>query len=301
MTGVAEFLQFLKTTEWKGRTRSHRTIAGFRSAIGSIHKGFEDGTTSSTNPTLTAFMKGLYHDMAKPRSLIATWDLPLVLNYLAKPPFEPMHQSSLRDLTIKTAFLIQLASARRVSWTHAIKIGPGNMRKENGGYRFLPELALDKNQTPSFSPSPVFIPSLKEHSPDDSRHCPIRALGWYLERTKDVRGNEQFLFITSREPHTRARKSTVSSWIKQVITSAHSNFSASDTDITRVRAHDTRAVATSWARLAGISMEDIMDAAAWKVPQTFVRFYLKDLAGTKGRFGNTVLKTAGSAPSTSKF
>ena len=40
-------------------------------------------------------------------------------------------------------------------------------------------------------------------------------------------------------------------------------------------------------------MKEIMDTCAWKTPVTFARFYLKDLAGKKGRFGRSVLLAAG--------
>ena len=62
-----------------------------------------------------------------------------------------------------------------------------------------------------------------------------------------------------------------------------------------IRAHDTRVVATTWATMAGVPFEAIMDAAAWSQPQTFAQFYLKDLPATKGRFSKAVLVTAGTA------
>ena len=56
-----------------------------------------------------------------------------------------------------------------------------------------------------------------------------------------------------------------------------------------IRAHDTRGVGTTWATMAGVPFEAIMDAADWS------RFYLKDLPATKGRFSRAVLVTAGTA------
>ena len=107
---------------------------------------------------------------ARPRTVRETWDLPTVLKYLAGPPFEPLHAAPLKSVAIKTAFLIQLASARRVIWVHSCRIDPSHLRWENGGVRLLPFLLLDKNQSLSFTPSSVFLLSLKEHSPDDKVH-----------------------------------------------------------------------------------------------------------------------------------
>ena len=42
------------------------------------------------------------------------WDLAIVLTYLRSSAFEPLDSASLRQLTIKTLFLVSLATAKRV-------------------------------------------------------------------------------------------------------------------------------------------------------------------------------------------
>ena len=54
---------------------------------------------------LSALLKGIYVDRAQLRTLRPTWDLPKVLEHLSKFPFEPLSKASLRNLSIKTAFL----------------------------------------------------------------------------------------------------------------------------------------------------------------------------------------------------
>ena len=39
------------------------------------------------------------------RKFLPTWSLPCVLEALAKAPFKPLAEASLRDVTIKTVFL----------------------------------------------------------------------------------------------------------------------------------------------------------------------------------------------------
>ena len=292
---VAEFLNGLRTVEHKGKPLAPSTIAGYKSAIAAIHKGFPDGTTVSSNTDLSTLIKGLFVVSARPRTLNETWDLPTVLKYLAVPPFEPMNTAPLRLVAVKTAFLLQLASARRGSWVHSCRIDACHLRWENGGVRLLPSLLLDKNQSVSFTPSEVFLLSLKEFSPDDKVHCPVRALKWYLELTKPLRGEEKALFIRSREPYTKATKRTVAGWVKEAIAGAFSHLPKERRQRMGIRAHDTRGVATTWATMAGVPFEAIMDAAAWSRPQTFAQFYLKDLPATKGRFSRAVLVTAGTA------
>ena len=204
LTEVAEFLENLRTVRHKGNPLAPSTFAGYRSAIAAIHQGFSDGSTVSSNTDLSTLLKGIFVVMAKPRTLKETWDLPTVLRYLAGPPFEPLATAPLKSVAIKTAFLIQLASARRVSWVHSCRIDPSHLRWENGGVRLLPSLLLDKNQSSSFTPSSVFLLSLKEHSPDDKVHCPLRALKWYLKLTEPLQGAEKALFIISKEPYKKS-------------------------------------------------------------------------------------------------
>ena len=47
------------------------------------------------------------------------WNLSVVLNELTKAPFEPMKDTDLKHLTLKTAFLLALASGKRRSEIHA--------------------------------------------------------------------------------------------------------------------------------------------------------------------------------------
>ena len=185
---VAEFLNGLRTMEHKGKPLAPSTITGYKSAFAAIHKGFPDGSTVSSNTDLSTPIKGLFVVSARPRTLNETWDLPTVLKYLAGPPFEPIHAAPLWSVAVKTAFLVQLA--RRGSWVHSCRIDACHLRWVNGGVRLLPSLLLDKNQS-YFTPSEVFLLSLKEFSPDDKVHCPVRAHKWYLELTKPLRGAEK--------------------------------------------------------------------------------------------------------------
>ena len=169
------------------------------------------------------------------------------------------------------------------------------MRWENGGVRLLPSLLLDKNQSVSFTPSKVFLLSLKEFSPDDKVHCPVRALKWYLGLTKPLRGVEKALFIQSREPYTKATKSTVAGRVKVAIAGGGSRtFLRSGGNIWA-----SKPMTLEGLQLLGLQWpechEAFMDAAAWSRPQTFAQFYLKDLPATKGRFSRAVLVTAGTA------
>ena len=54
------------------------------------------------------------------RKIAPQWNLSLVLQSLLKPPFEPIAKCELKFLTLKTVFLVALASGRRRSELHAL-------------------------------------------------------------------------------------------------------------------------------------------------------------------------------------
>ena len=128
----------------------------------------------------------------------------------------------------------------------------------NGRLATPPGVILDKNQGPGFTPGSVFLSSLKDLSQDDRLHCPMLALFWYLTRTKEIRGSEKFLFISSKEPHNRAAQSSKGGWVWEAINAAYRDLSAEEHKELGVRTHDTGGVAASWVLLARVPIQEIM-------------------------------------------
>ncbi|PIK47103.1 hypothetical protein BSL78_16030 [Apostichopus japonicus] len=182
-----------------------------------------------------------------------------------------MANASLAALTKKTLFLVAVASARRRSCLHALSTKQNHIRFEGHGVRMVPDPSfIAKNQTLTFLPGDIFIPEIKTMSSvaEDKRWCPVRALKWYLNKTEKLRQSTS-LFIIPRPPYAAASKDTLSRWLVEIIRPFTSGTS-------RPRAHDVRGVAASTALFAGIPIEDILKAAAWKTPTTFVACYLTD-------------------------
>ena len=122
--------------------------------------------------------------------------------------------------------------------------------------------------------SPVTIPALTTIS----ILCPVRALRYYLDRTKDLRGSQSLLFISFKKGHTSdIRPATLSSWFKQTILLCYKQADQQSLDLAHVKAHDIRAFAASKAFYGGGSVDQIMQACHCKVHNTFTNFYLKDL------------------------
>ena len=64
-------------------------------------------------------------------SLAPKWDLAFVLSHMCKAPFEPLDKASLFYLSVKTVFLVTLATARRVSEVHALPMDSDHLRFSN--------------------------------------------------------------------------------------------------------------------------------------------------------------------------
>ncbi|XP_054752446.2 uncharacterized protein LOC129258014 [Lytechinus pictus] len=202
--------------------RSLSTIRGFRSAIAAFHSGFPDGSNVSNASLLSRLMRAFFLKRPPKKSLAPSWSLPAVLNALAKPPFEPLAKSSLHDLSVKTAFLIAVASGQRRSSIYALCISPGHIWWERRGVRLIPTPSfIAKNQTATSGSIEFFLAPLSDLSSvaEDKVWCPVRALKWYLDRMKSHRNSDQ-LFVTSREPFAAASRDTISRWIVEAIKSA---------------------------------------------------------------------------------
>ena len=153
---VADFLISLFD---KGLTVS--TIRGYRSAIAVVHAGFADGASVSTAPSLTGLVRAFFLERPPTRRLLPSWSLPRVLETLARAPFEPLAEASLRDVTIKAVFLLAIASGQRRSALHALSAAPGHVRWERAGVRLIPNPSyVAKNQTASSQPVEIFIQPL---------------------------------------------------------------------------------------------------------------------------------------------
>ena len=110
---VSNFFMYL----YQDLNRRPSTIDGYRTAIVDIlgPTGLHISRSSDLNRLLFRF----HMDRPKSSRNLSKWDLSAVLNELTKAPFEPMKDTDLKHLTLKTAFLLALASGKRCSKIHA--------------------------------------------------------------------------------------------------------------------------------------------------------------------------------------
>ena len=91
---------------------------------------------------------------------------------------------------------------------------------------------------------------------EDQTLCLVRALRYYLDRTKDLRGSGSLLFISFKKGQTSdIRPATLSSWLKQTILLCYKQADQQALDLVQVIAHD---IGASKAFYGGVSVDQIM-------------------------------------------
>ncbi|KAK5930341.1 hypothetical protein CgunFtcFv8_026581 [Champsocephalus gunnari] len=276
---VGVILSFLQDLIDKHRAFS--TIKVYLAAIAACHVGFE-GKTASQHPLVCRFMKGARRLLPVSRSLVPLWDLAVVLNGLKMTPFEPLEGADMKHLSLKTVLLLALASAKRVSDIHALSVHPSCTQFAPGQTRVLlkPNPAFTPKVVGSCTPIDIeaFPPQLvSSGEQQQDLLCPVCALHTYMDRSKELRLNDQ-LFVSWAKPHKGkpVTKQRLSHWIVEAIALAYTSQNLQAP--LGLRAHSTRGLATSWALFKGVSIQDICAAASWSSPLTFVRFYRLDVS-----------------------
>ena len=278
-TVIADFLIFL----FRDKRCQVSTIKGYRSTISNTLK-FKSGYDIGSHPIISELIKSFENQRPVERSLAPKWDLSLVLSHICKAPFEPLHEASLLHLSMKTAFLLTMATARRVSEVHAFAIDKEHFRFSNidGSLIIRTQVGfLAKNQLPTRAPDSIKIPKLSNFcARNDSFSrllCPIRAIKVYLKRTKILRKNRNRLFIPTRGDHD-INKSTISKWVKYTIKHAYKAISTNQIKLLKIRAHELRALSASWAYFNFIPLDEIIKAAVWSNSSIFASHYLRDFS-----------------------
>ena len=257
------------------------TIKGYRSTISNTLK-YKTGYDFGLHPVLSELIKSFAKQRPVDRSLAPKWDLAFVLSHMCKAPFEPLVKASLFHLSVKTVFLVTLATARRVSEVHAFSIDSDHLRFSNldGSLILRTQVGfLAKNQLPSRAPDSITIPKLSNFcSKSDNFNrmlCPVRAVKIYLNKTKSLRKHRKRLFIPTQGDQDLA-KSTLSRWVKYAIKHAYDSISKNPNRLFKPRAHELRALSASWAYMNYIPLEEILKSAVWSSSSLFASHYLRD-------------------------
>ena len=162
-------------------------------------------------------------ELKRPRltPVLQQWDLGIVLEALSKPPYEPLRETSLKHLTLKTVFLLAMASGGRRSklQLQALVFDPQYIQfKPKGAWvtlYFTPEFM--RNQRPNQVNDPWYMPAVPTGRPEfGAPNCPVRALKYYhryLSAHPKIRRGRRCLFIPLFIPFKELSAASISRWI----------------------------------------------------------------------------------------
>ena len=155
------------------------TIDGYRTAI--VDTLGPTGHHISQSSDLNRLLSSFHRDRPKSSRNLPKWNLSVVLNKLTKAPFEPMKDTDLKHLTLKTAYFLALASGKHRSKIHARIANKVSNLGQWEKVALLPSSDfIAKNQLAregSQSLSPVTIPALTtivdRQFKEDRTLCPV--------------------------------------------------------------------------------------------------------------------------------
>ena len=144
---------------------SPQTVKGYRTCLGSVLNRTGKAKVVQ-HKTISAST-----ELQRPRVMpvLPQWDLGIVLEALSKPPYEPLREASFKHLTLKTVFLLAMASAGRRSELHALRFDQNYIQFKPKGagvtLYFSPEF-MRKNQKPNQVNDPWYIPAVLTGKPE---------------------------------------------------------------------------------------------------------------------------------------
>ena len=179
---VSDFFMYL----YQDLNRRPSTIDGYRTAI--VDTLGPAGQHISQNSDLHRLLSSFHRDHPKSSRNLPKWNLS-VLNELTKAPFDPMKDTDLKHLTLKTAFLLALASGKRCSEIHDLvankvsNLGQWEKVALSPSSDFIAKNQLTREDSQSVSPVTILALTIivDRQFKGDRTLCPVRALWYYLE------------------------------------------------------------------------------------------------------------------------
>ena len=255
------------------------TIKGYRSMLSSVFRHLDLDITGSQD--LHDIVRSFSIQVPRRTVQAPSWDLDLVLKALCGAPYEPLGLADFRALTKKTLFLVALATAKRVSELHAVHRWVSFNRAGHAVLGFLPEFLAKTESSANPLPREYVLKNLSDlvgREDEERRMCPVRALKFYMEATKEVLPRPRSLFVSVRDKTRPLSKNAISFFLRETIQQAIQPEGAPAP--AGVRAHSIRGLATSLNFWKNRSLAAVLEAATWKANTVFVSHYLKDVQRT---------------------
>ena len=258
---LTDFLEYL----FKVRQINVQIIKNYKSVISFYWKS-SDYEIPEGDQVLSGLFRRFTRERPMPKKHVVEWDIPLVLAFYQSGRFKDWGQLSDRDLTLKTVFLLALATGKRCNEFHALSYDVCWINAEVQTAELSP-LSDFLSKTQVFQPVVLksYDNTADQGNSEEKLLCPVRTLSYYLQRSNEYRSPElKRLFISYRRDTTKDfNKQSVSNYIKEVVSLAYSEQKSygSVEPLKAFKPQYVRHVSTSLSALFFYcSMEDIFKA-----------------------------------------
>ena len=95
--------------------------------------------------------------------------------------------------------------------------------------------------------------------------------------TSSYRQNRTRLFLPIKD-NQNISKDSVSRCISYTIKLAYRKLTKRDISFLKIKAHEVRALSSSWAFFDKVPLNEILQAAVWSRSSMFAKFYLRDMS-----------------------
>ena len=207
---VTDFLYWLRYT----RGISVSCLRGYRSVFSAVFR-FHLPSLSS-DPVIRDLLRSFRLSSAERVLRPPAWDLSKVLTYLVSPAFEPLSQASFRALTLKTLFLLALATAKRVGELQAFS-SIVTFVAGDACLSYIPQFVAKSESLTRSIPRSFLVKSLAAFAAGhdtDLLLCPVRALRLYLLRARSLSPGRHRLFVSPRHPARSLSTNEVSFFLR---------------------------------------------------------------------------------------
>ena len=252
---------------------SYSTINTARSALNCylMDTNLDNSTyTVSTHPCVNRYMKGVFNSRTPTPKYSDIWDVNIVLDFIKQ--WYPLSGLSLKFVTYKLVILLALTTGQRCQTLASLDTQA--MTKTDEQFVFHLTVHMKQNR-----PGNVFSTVYVRRYPQ-AELCVYRTLDYYLDRTSKLRSSTQLL-VSTVKPHNGVTASTVSRWIKTLL-------SLSGVDTTTFKAHSTRVAVASKAS-ASLPTDVILKHVGWASDCVFRKYYDKPIRNDD-LFASTVLQ-----------
>lgn len=264
---IIEVQNFL-TEEFK-KGASYGTVNCYRSALSLILS-----PEIASDIGIKRICKGVSKLRPQTPKYNVTWNPKIVLDFLTS--WAPNNDILLEQLSYKLITLLALITGHRIQTLSLIKLSNIRILTERIEIKIPAQIKTSK---PGRKQPVLILPFFSNKD-----ICVAQTLKYYIDRTKNLRNDNDTLFLSFKKPHKPAGTQTLSRWIKKVL-------HESGVDTSFFSAYSVRHASTSAAKRMGVNIDTIRSMAGWtEDSKTFTKFYDLKVVDDPSTFANTILK-----------